>query len=43
VHEAFALVVLTVAGDGIARITLFDDPGLFASFGFPAIHNAGVE
>jgi RNA polymerase sigma-70 factor, ECF subfamily len=35
VHRAFALVVLTTATTGIARIALFDDPRLFATFGFP--------
>jgi RNA polymerase sigma-70 factor, ECF subfamily len=37
VHRAFALVVLTTTASGIARIALFDDPRLFATFGFPAI------
>jgi RNA polymerase sigma-70 factor, ECF subfamily len=36
VHRAFALVVLTTTTAGIARITLFDDPRLFATFGFPS-------
>ena len=36
VHRAFALVVLTTTTTGIARIALFDDPRLFATFGFPA-------
>jgi RNA polymerase sigma-70 factor (ECF subfamily) len=35
VHRAFALVVLTTTPTGIARITLFDDPRLFATFDFP--------
>jgi len=35
VHHAFALVVLTTTNTGIARITLFNEPGLFAMFGFP--------
>jgi RNA polymerase sigma-70 factor (ECF subfamily) len=35
IHRAFALVVLTTTTAGIARIALFDDPGLFATFGFP--------
>jgi RNA polymerase sigma-70 factor, ECF subfamily len=35
VHQAFALVVLTMTTSGIARITLFNDPRLFATFGFP--------
>jgi RNA polymerase sigma-70 factor, ECF subfamily len=37
VHRAFAIVVLTTTTTGIARIALFDDPGLFATFGFPAV------
>ena len=36
VHRAFALVVLTITTTGIARIALFDDPRLFATFGFPS-------
>lgn len=36
VHRAFALVVLTTTATGIARIALFDDLSLFATFGFPA-------
>jgi len=36
-HQAFALVVLTATTTGIARITLFNDPRLFATFGFPPI------
>jgi RNA polymerase sigma-70 factor, ECF subfamily len=35
VHQAFALVALTTTDTGIARITLFNEPGLFAIFGFP--------
>jgi RNA polymerase sigma-70 factor, ECF subfamily len=35
VHRAFALAVLTTTATGIARIALFDDPRLFATFGFP--------
>jgi RNA polymerase sigma-70 factor, ECF subfamily len=37
VHQAFALVVLTTTPTGIARIMLFNDPRLFATFGFPSI------
>jgi RNA polymerase sigma-70 factor, ECF subfamily len=37
VHQAFALVVLTAATTGITRITLFNDPRLFATFGFPPV------
>lgn len=35
VHEAFGIAVLTLAEDGIARIIVFGDPGLFPRFGFP--------
>jgi RNA polymerase sigma-70 factor (ECF subfamily) len=35
-YGAFAIVVLTVATNGIAKITLFGDPGLFERFGLPA-------
>jgi RNA polymerase sigma-70 factor (ECF subfamily) len=34
--HAHAIVVLTLATDGIARITMFHDPGLLAVFGLPA-------
>jgi RNA polymerase sigma-70 factor, ECF subfamily len=34
IHRAFALVVLTTTTTGIARIALFDDPCLYATFGF---------
>jgi RNA polymerase sigma-70 factor, ECF subfamily len=34
-HRAHALLVLTLAGTGIARIVAFQDTGLFASFGLP--------
>jgi RNA polymerase sigma-70 factor (ECF subfamily) len=37
VHQAFALVVLTATTTGITRITLFNDPRLFATFGFPSV------
>jgi RNA polymerase sigma-70 factor (ECF subfamily) len=40
VHQAFALVVLTTTPTGIARITLFNEPRLFATFGFPSIQPA---
>lgn len=36
IHRAFALVVLTTTDTGIARITLFNEPRLFAAFGFPS-------
>jgi RNA polymerase sigma-70 factor (ECF subfamily) len=32
-YEPFGISVLTVAEDGLARITVFDDPGLFPAFG----------
>jgi RNA polymerase sigma-70 factor (ECF subfamily) len=35
------IAVLEVAEDGIARITLFGDPGLLPVFGFPAIASPG--
>jgi RNA polymerase sigma-70 factor (ECF subfamily) len=34
-YQAYGIAVLTVADDGIARIIVFGDPGLFPSFGFP--------
>jgi RNA polymerase sigma-70 factor, ECF subfamily len=40
VHQAFALVVLTTTPTGIARITLFSDPRLFVTFGFPTTQPA---
>ena len=43
VHDAFALVVLTTTTTGIARITLFSDPRLFAGFGFPSIQPVDVH
>jgi RNA polymerase sigma-70 factor (ECF subfamily) len=36
IHRAFGLAVLTVTATGIARITVFGDPGLVARFGFSA-------
>jgi RNA polymerase sigma-70 factor (ECF subfamily) len=33
----YGIVVLTVTGGGIARITSFGDPGLVTAFGFPAV------
>lgn len=35
-YEPFAIVILTVATDGIARITLFGDTRLFDRYDFPA-------
>jgi RNA polymerase sigma-70 factor, ECF subfamily len=37
IHRAFGLAVLTVTATGIARITVFGDPGLVARFGFPPL------
>jgi len=34
-YRAYGIVVLTVTSTGIARITVFADPGLFAWFGLP--------
>ncbi len=36
-HQAFGLAVLTATGAGIARITVFGDPGLVTRFGFPPV------
>ncbi|RSM73357.1 RNA polymerase subunit sigma-70 [Amycolatopsis sp. WAC 01375] len=36
-HHAFAIAVLTLAVDGIARITLFGEPGMAAKFGRPQV------
>ncbi|WP_344211269.1 RNA polymerase subunit sigma-70 [Kribbella sancticallisti] len=41
VHEAYGIAVLTLAEDGIARITVFGDPGLLPVFGFPTEVPAG--
>lgn len=38
VYRAYGIVLLATAGTGIARITVFADPGLLASFGLPAVH-----
>jgi len=35
--------VLTTTTTGIARITLFSDPRLFAGFGFPSIQPVDVH
>jgi len=35
IARAYGLIVLTLAGDGIAAITWFADTGLFARFGLP--------
>jgi RNA polymerase sigma-70 factor (ECF subfamily) len=43
VHQAFALVVLTTTPTGIARITLFNEPRLFATFGFPIDPTADLQ
>jgi RNA polymerase sigma-70 factor, ECF subfamily len=39
VHQAFGIAVLTTTPAGIARITVFGDPGLVARFGFPQVHS----
>ena len=41
VYRAHAIQVLTPSGSGLARIVSFNDPGLFASFGFPSRLSAG--
>jgi RNA polymerase sigma-70 factor (ECF subfamily) len=33
VYRAHAMQVLTIAASRVARVTLFNDPGLFAAFG----------
>jgi RNA polymerase sigma-70 factor (ECF subfamily) len=40
VYRAHAIAVLTIAGGGIARISSFNDPGLFAAFGMPQVFPA---
>jgi RNA polymerase sigma-70 factor (ECF subfamily) len=39
-YRAYGIVVLTATSTGIARIVVFGDPGLFASFGLPPVHAA---
>jgi RNA polymerase sigma-70 factor (ECF subfamily) len=39
-YHAHAVLVLTVARTGIARIIAFQDPGLFGSFGLPPEYRA---
>jgi RNA polymerase sigma-70 factor (ECF subfamily) len=39
-HHAHAVLVLTVAATGIARIVSFQNPGLFGSFGLPQEYRA---
>jgi RNA polymerase sigma-70 factor (ECF subfamily) len=39
-YRAYAIVVLTATTTGIARIVVFGDPGLFASFGLPPVQPA---
>lgn len=39
---AYGIVVLTMTSTGIARITVFADPGLLASFGLPPTWNGSV-
>jgi RNA polymerase sigma-70 factor (ECF subfamily) len=34
-YRAHSVCVLTVAGSRVARVTAFNDPGLFAAFGLP--------
>jgi RNA polymerase sigma-70 factor, ECF subfamily len=35
VYRAHSICVLTIAGPRVARVTSFNDPGLFATFGLP--------
>jgi RNA polymerase sigma-70 factor, ECF subfamily len=39
-HHAYGVAVLTVSSTGIARISVFGDPGLVARFGLPAVEPA---
>jgi RNA polymerase sigma-70 factor, ECF subfamily len=34
-YQPYGILVLTVTGDGISRVSSFGDPGLLAVFGFP--------
>lgn len=36
-YHAHAVLVLTLAGAGISRITMFHEPGLFPVFGMPEL------
>lgn len=42
VHRAHGLVVLTVAGERIDRLTVFLDPEVVRAFGLPAVRAAGA-
>jgi RNA polymerase sigma-70 factor, ECF subfamily len=42
-YHAYGVVVLTMAGTGIAGIVVFTDPGLLARFGFPPILPSGAR
>ncbi|GGN77812.1 RNA polymerase sigma factor [Streptomyces albiflavescens] len=42
-HHAYGIVVLTAAGTGIARITVFADPALFTAFGLPPVHRTDIS
>jgi len=42
VYRAHSICVLTIAGSHVARVTSFNDPGLFASFGLPQAAPAAV-
>ena len=37
VYRPYGVTVLTVAGEGISRVTSFGDPNLVTAFGFPAL------
>jgi RNA polymerase sigma-70 factor (ECF subfamily) len=39
-YLAYGIVVLTTISTAITRITVFGDPGLLATFGFPLVHPA---
>jgi RNA polymerase sigma-70 factor, ECF subfamily len=42
VHHAFGVAALEVTINGIARISVFDDPGLVTRFGYPLVAPSGV-
>jgi len=41
-YQAYGIVVLTATTTGIARIVVFADPGLLATFGLPPAHPAAA-
>jgi RNA polymerase sigma-70 factor (ECF subfamily) len=41
-YRAHSICVLTIAAPRVARVTSFNDPGLFATFGLPQTIPAAV-